>query len=373
MSLPMCWKRGSAHDHRLPDGFADIADNVIEELRRTNHVNGEWGLHLDLEAELHGCRIDASSAFAALVGGLLLTVWEGEPRPDVWATGAWYSRGGLREIDGVEEKLLAAAELGCRVFAAPGAQVEIAQDFVDKQRLAIEVVSLRHGQVDPRLALTEYLERLQVPPGRHDPSTLRAQYYLNISDSDRAREYYRKTIFEDVVLKCRDDLQSTGQECRNVGSLVTVVSHGWEIVLVAAGVFQPRRVLLLHDRNSAEFCRAVDTILTEVRKAKEEYSSDGNGFLREIEFVPVPFEERRFPGMVCEFGRLLREHAAEDPTVVDVTPGTKTMSLALWCVAPRASRFIYWQHSKVGARVIPFEERPELFGRDALDRLSDHL
>jgi hypothetical protein len=343
--LPLRWAADAGHSPRLPCGLRDLAERAVATLQ----PGRRFGLRLDDELERDGvdlsaAGLDCGSAWAAVVGGLVLLGEGGEPDRGVWATGAPTADGGVGPVGGLAEKLALARARGARLVFVPEAQVEEACALAG----GLGVAPLRAG-ADVRRGLAPYLAELDAPPPRDESDAgraRRADYYLRQASRAPARAdaYYRSDLLPSIAARCREQAAALPWPAPPP-LLVTIASDSPELTLIAVTALCPRRVLVLHtddDRGRGLRDAALGLL---VRAA---------GVVEAAAFADRDEPGAGLAGAVRSFAA----GAAPAELAFDLTPGHKLMSLALaLAVAPPGSWLLYLRHERAGRFVCPFSER----------------
>ena len=297
---------------------------------------------------LEGCY---GSVWAPLAAGLLLAAYKGKPDPAVWSSGVWLEKRGIWPIDELEAKLAVAAEFGAKTFFVPkGENIEKSRQWVESKGLPLDIQAIAVAEAKPRGALRQYLARLHLRPARDDPKAERAGYYLDRLTPQDAQQYYLDDILPDVATDCRRKLDESWP-CRAIAALITTVSGGTELIDLAVRVLRPPKCLALYS----------DMFETAARQVKERIEAGRSGPACEVRLKN--FHARQFDPMVMEFRKCLDEFTCGIPPeqiAIDLTPGMKTITLALFHLASRRSHLVYWDKDTHGPtnRPIPFSEVP---------------
>lgn len=319
-ALPLRWRAGEPDDGRLPAAVRDLAGRV-----RTTAGVTDWGLGFadgvaGPAAALSGLDVQADSGWVPLYGGLRLALDDLQPRPDVWATGAWDDERGVVAVDEVTRKAAYARALGARqMFVPAGLEDLVSHAGLEPGTLA----RLGNGRLG---ALDEYLLALGAPPsaprtdgpeGERMAAFRRCRTFWRRLPPARATAFYRTHLLDGVVRQCRARAETDYPGWR-VGTLVTVVSGSPELVQIAAEVTGAGRVVLLHTRDG-HFARQVDEARSRLQPG------------REVEAVAFDGEHGGIERSLAEvLGRL---NLPGSGLAFDLTPGTKRMTLALDQVA----------------------------------------
>jgi len=361
--VPFRWEKGNPSSPLLPPSLRAEAGRVIEALRgrRELALDGvTWGLQpgpwkspvpLDL-SRLDG--ITCRSAWAALAGGLILaTLRRGEarPNPDVWASGSWEPSRGIQRVDHLPAKLRLAREFGARCVFVPQSQRDEGRAIVEQDACEpVEIGTLIEGEPSAWDALAEYRHRLDAPPSIHDPFERRVNYYLRQAerhpdaDSNIADHYYQNHLLPELVQTYRQQIESRwpGQPFVH---LITIVSNGApELIPIAVGAFQPRHLWLIHTTD-----RPMRDRQEQVREWVHQQAED-------CAVHPLAFENEEEVRSDLP-ARLNKVDWQDGPRVLDLTLGTKLMSLVLDAQARPCDRIVYWAHRQERRRVVPGSQR----------------
>jgi len=366
--LPLRWQRRpadtspSGHDPRLPEDLRRIADRVIRQVAEEEPAVAEagWRLVLGVNNFPTALGLDLlagsyESAFVSLAAGLFLAVWEGKPDPTVWASGAW-ADGGIQPVEGLLQKAALAAQWGARVLFVPEQQLEKLENKMGAPGgpNGLRILPLQAGKPKLREALREYLDHLEVPPGREASREHRSAYFLRIADDTKARRYYREYILPEVREIWRPRLHQQAPLFQKVAPrLVTIVSKGFHLPELTGGVVQPQSCLLLYNEEMAEEIQKVKEALKEA--IGEHY------LLNEHLFTGHTREE-----LLQDFQKAMQEFLqgiSAEGLMVDLTPGQRLMNLALYDAMPAGSFALVFQAEmdKKTRRPIPFTENFELW------------
>ncbi len=342
--LPLQWQSNTLDSLYLPAKLRGLARAVAQTVHHP-----DWGLHLSRDAGLEGMDLrelddvlEVASGWASLAGGLLLAAEGGRPDPAVWATGAW-NEDGIRRVSHLKAKVQLAVEYGVRQLFVPESQVSEAERLARQQPHSLSIGALAEGKSDPQEALRNYRDALDLPPLPTDPQESRRAYYLRQEDEERARQYYRDNLLPDIVQNLR--AQWLEQNGGTATHLVTIASDNPELVSMAVGVVRPRTCLVLYTTDKAAKLAEVRQLLV--------------GNKTECELIPKKYAS---PEELLEkmSGAIQEVVAGADPegVLLDLTPGTKEMSLTLALeVAQAGNRLYYVRHQRKGSRVVPFSER----------------
>ena len=359
--LPLRWDCSRPHSDRLPASLRSLADDVLDHLGADSSIRLDstaWGLQLPDECGLDDCDLSSlepfpcASGWAALAAGLITAVEEGLPNPLVWASGAWDPQAGILPVGHVAAKTAAARDYGVQRLYLPPANLQDARQATGNAEL--EVYPLVAASLSPRKALAEYVANNKVRPGPSASHDACRRYYLHLRDPRRAEEFYVDRLLETIAAECREKLTGIC-DATALTHLVTIVSRRPAIIKLATRVIAPRECLLFYTDREA----AIQAAEQDVGQYMEQSG---------VRVQPVAFEDNEeLPGT---FRERIERFAAETGTenlVLDLTPGTKWMTLAMSAAAPPGSWLIYWWHAtrEGDVRIIPGSERPFLWRSEA--------
>lgn len=347
--LPLQWRENTPDSPRLPEKLGRLARDVA----RTVHLP-HWGLHLSSDVGLDttdlsdfNSHFQVESAWAAIAGGLLLAAEGGTPDPAVWASGGWNPNGGVANVGHLEPKLRLALEWGAREFFLPATQIKDAAAHLGTAD-TLQLHPLKTGTCDPKLALADYLARLDAPPP--PPPTPEDQlgfarcaaYFLRQPlHVASTQAYYRGALLPHIIDRLKRHVQTTSPTWRP-SLLVTIVSGSEVLVELMARVLNVSQVLLLHTPDSAHVDR---TKQVQARLAEAQISCRA-------------WRIRKDEGMLSDVTEGLRSFdIPASQMVFDLTPGTKLMTYALARVAPAGSWLVYLEHDYKHGRPQPGSER----------------
>jgi len=335
------WREGGSHDHGLPAKLWGLANRV---LRQVNQM-GLWTLHrlspydtLDLAA--FDEFLEHESGWAPLAGGLLVLTRGGRPRPDVWATGSWDGNGGVMRVGGLEAKLDLARRWNATEFFLPESQA-------DPKCAGLKLRALRSGLRAPADALSDYLTTLHAEPDMprlgNDEDFLRCvEYYKLLPNRDERRiPFYFSHLLPTLAERHRETIRDSWPDCKP-DYHVTVVSDSPDVVVLNALVSGARHCLLLRSNPEEE---TVDGGRPPARPTKaliERLKMEG------IDCMLGPFDIGRHADLLRQFrahlDAFLPSELDHARVLYDLTPGKKTMTLALAEVAQPGSWLMYLGH-----------------------------
>lgn len=363
-ALPVRWVRadGSAAGPDLPPGLAAEAQTVVELVSavqdRGEPVAGRWRLRLAADDcpdkyDLSGWRsAGGGSAWGILVAALMTAQYEVETDPTVWASVAWDAdHRRLKPVESLRAKVAAARHAGAvQLFVAPDQrlpQVDGIEIRRLNQRALNPVAALVPLQVAHALRprpLADYLAGFPDAPGeaRRRFFADANAYHRLLTDRgewDRASTYYRQELLGPIAARCRAQLPTNWPDRPR---LVTFLSGTSELVELAVRIHRPGRVLIL--------CTS-ETEVQQDRAAEQVANAAGCECLVEFRMISSDALPGTLPSAVAEFAR---DGRAED-LVIDLTPGTKAITLALYTdLAVSESRPVYVHTSRPDGSTIQF-------------------
>lgn len=339
--LPLQWRQEGTHDPGLPAKLHRLADRV---LRHLGLAEKSWSLHrLDpfraLDAAPFDEVLEHESGWAPLAGALHILTQGGKPCPDVWATGRWDGDGGIVAICGLKAKLALARAWRAREVFVPESQAHIPVED-------LKLGSLQSGLRAPTDALRNYLAALDAPPPTDASREERTKYYLRQpARTAAALAYYHSHLLGDIVTDRRRQLDTAWPGWAPT-HLVTVVSGSPELILLAARVLQVRHCLLLYTSDGK--------MLTEAEQAAKFLEQE------QVRAERRPFAgEQNVPWGMWQHLDPFIAGVPDNQLVLDITPGSKQMTLALEQLAGHFrpdAWLIYVRHQMERGRVVPFSE-----------------
>ncbi len=336
--LPLRWQADSGNDPGLPPALAELASCIRQQCR--DEQQRCWGLHLarpasEAPVDLSGldlAALEAGSAWAALTGGLLLGRDGLSPNPRVWASVAEDAEFGIAAVAGVAEKLDLAASWGAeRVFLPAQNQPQISQwQAPARSNLAIELLAPQRGNVSTARLLEAYLEQLGAVPSSDASLDVMLRYYRRVNRRT-ATQFVWDRLQEAIVAQCRQALPA---DCRPT-HLITVVSTELTLVALAPAVLQVQRCLLLClGKPTAAICEVLDQL--------EPYLTRAGIVTQRATIEAEMFHQRRQAtrDVLTEF----LNGTTPNKVAFDLTPGPKSITLALESAAPPGAWLVYCRH-----------------------------
>ena len=357
--LPLRWQRG-ADDPLLPRPLRQLAEQI-----RGQFQGAGWGLTLAkpdreeaVDLSLLQDSMGTDSAWASLVGGLLLARDGLSADAHVWASVAWNADYGIGSVAGVPAKLDLAAEWNVReIFVPAQNQPDVTKWREGHPQASLKIsllspLSLNNSGSSPGRVLEAYLDLLRVEPSADQSLELKKRFYTQVGRS-RALDFYWKQLLAEAVKNCRTSLPPNCQPTH----LVTVVGLEQSIVAMAALTLRVKHCLLLCTNPE-------DNRLAKCMKQVRERLEAEN-----IQCVvqQITSENRQEElAMIDQAVRSFAENVPPDKLACDLTPGFKSLTLALQAIAPRGCWLMYCRHEQQGAdnRVKPGTERYDCWQKD---------
>ncbi len=326
--FPLQWKMGLSDSKYLPKGFVEIAEKV----RTTTKIDG-WGLSLSEcieDLDLSELNFTAESAWAPLSASLIVADEGGCVMPNVFATGAWSSTGGVIAVEGIEQKLQAVIDLeipNSKLFVPSSNQREVLEAQETLKNNHVEIKYYAAGVLNVRESLKEHLEILDKPPHREDGDSFESRVaYLNRGrmNSKQSNEYQAKEISDDLAIKIR---QKMPKELLSIQKLAMFVSRNWALA-----------VLILKTLRPGEVCLVVSE---ESKKLVDNIKKYWDGIINEHQ--PV-WSAKEYKETAClnEIETWLLRDRENNSAAVEITGGTKTATAILIAAAKRTnSKIVY--------------------------------
>lgn len=355
--LPCQWQRGQPHDPFLPRPLVRLADLVCSQVKEKD--SEQWGLRLnvpyggeavDLSA-FDESAFEPSSAWASLATGLILAVKNLCPDTRVWASAAWDEKIGIGAVSGINEKLeLAKAWNASKVFL-PAQDHAQAEAWCQNSGVALDIRYLAPVADKPNAlrVLEPYLAELLVEPEPKDSLQRRLSYY-EIVPNKQAIKFYGKSFLWEAIKR---NSQKFLNHKLSVTHLVTALGNQANHVFMTAAALGVRHCLAVYKESGS------------VSSARQELNERCQSSGITLEFFEVPGES------IQEEARYLKERVekfAPPPTVTpsqlafDLTPGFKSLTLALLEVAPKGAHLLYCRHEQLpDGRVKPGTEKYDVW------------
>ena len=364
--LPVCWEKGTHPDNRLPVKLLDLADDILDSLCRYAEgrtetwagslCSDDWSLCAAVDVDLGGFEIDPKSAAVSLMAGLLVVASGGKPNPKIVATGAWKAGVGIESIGGLGPKTqLAACSPGVQMLFVPEFQQPGAEQFADEIRAngsggPLDIKSLKTTTSDPLRALSDLLAELEMPPSDNAEFTERKDHYLRLVgwNRDGAQRYYRNRLLSEIVARCRTKVQAQTSD-GSFDVLATILTRNYDLAVIAVGAFRPNRCILFF----------TDDTKKHLNDCREQMAP----WLAKDRVQPIEIDaEADVESLAQTISDTLRP-VCDQKLVIDLTPGKKTMTLAMYEAAPPAA-MLYYLHNKWRGRIVePDSENPDVWSK----------
>lgn len=354
---PLEWREHPQHDPGLAPQLIQLANLVVDQLKQpgwTLHQLKRFALPEPILTAL-ARNSDFSSAWAGLAASLEVAVTGADPDPYVWVTGCWDPQRGLQPVHGLVEKLRLAERHNVKEFFVPAEQLDEASRIVASGGNSLTIGQLRTGTTNPRDALRPLLLRLrarpQPPSNEDDEAAFQAciEYYNSQSLDERTYAFYETHLLPTVSARLKRYIQQQWPGWSPT-HLVTIVSRHRELAMLAALALQVRHVLLFYTDAPPTNDQTQD--MEHVRARLQDHG---------VQCTPVAFrDDASLQATLTERLMQFLDRVQPECAVVDLTPGTKLMSLCLAFSAPAGSWLLYLQHQTrpVGdRRPIPGTER----------------
>jgi hypothetical protein len=358
--LPLAWQRDTEHSRDLPEGLRVLADEVRDGLERP-----DWGLHWHetiqpSAAALQGlfAEMGFASGWAPLAAGLIIAAEGGQPDPHVWATGIW-NRRGIQSVSHLEEKLGLASDHGAVEFFVPESNRAEAESIIRERGLPQPRIGiLKAGTPERRTALCNYLVRLKAQPEPPQNADDRAGFDRCVRhhlgqprEEERTTQFYWSHLLPTIIERCRRQVQSQWKDWHPT-YLVTIVSASPELVPITALALGVQQCVLLYTRDlDSNGEKTQSSLATEDELPRSVRSVVSMLSQNDIVSIPIPFVDN--DAMQKQFetklGGILGS-VARDQLVIDITPGTKLMTLTLERAAPPESWLVYVRNDTLSAK-----------------------
>ncbi len=350
--LPVRWRsEGDPTTSRVPIALGELAQRIVDQLRRAGELDATTRWWLDLDDSLGGgefgpmpdlsrvTRLSYESAWATLAATLIVNAGQGRTLPQVWATGCWDPEMGVTLVDdaSLARKCALAHAWGAESLYVPFNQIPAARRVAPD---GLELRELRTGTKKIREALASYLFDLEDPPRWDAEDPIQQErcvtYYLKSGRVPGIMKYYQEQLMMPIIERCRTGLQQVAKDLGPRG-LITVLSFNVELIIIIVSTIRATSCLVIHNGRTAAFTQFVEEHGWRFEKLgctliPGDCGRDGK--LQEL--TPV------FQRMIRTFQE---DHDLHDEQVyVDLTPGFKVMSLALNIAAPGSVNRLYLSH-----------------------------
>lgn len=251
--LPLEWRAGAVCSPRLPQGLAAFAARVLEDVRVTR-----LSLHLpqwleDAGADFSGLTFSFDSAWAMLAAGAIVAAEGGSTVPGVLASAAWTRRdgepqGSIGRVQLFRIKIEAAAASGATTLFLPEEQRRFVEQGLREARSpGLTVQYLSNAPAKPGQALAPLLHALEAAPRLAANASFEqcCGYYTRTARAQQ-NDYFRDELLTALAEKMRPAL-ARESAVSGVDGVVVIASPNWAVACLVVELFQPQRVLLLHD------------------------------------------------------------------------------------------------------------------------------
>ena len=352
--LPLQWKKDAAgHQPHLPKGLVAVAENVKAHLKQNLGKQAAedfdaWTLHFSVKnapnlSELSPDEDSWSSAWISLFAGLWLAIKGLLPNPQVFATGAWQD--GLQPITGLDAKAAVAQEFGAsRLFYSEGSQPTDFPNTFQSTDGSCVLQSISRTESFKAAECLKYLLSAMAhePDSTASDTELDAYYQVRFqANKDSAREFYCRVLSPRIAEKN----QNSAVRNASLGTLITWVSNGWELIYNDLLLIKPKLLIVLTNRDFDLTNKAISDI-------------DDWCKTLQVPWIHLHFDGNLEPTFLFEeLCNRLRELSLPKPWHIDITLGTVTMSLALYRFSEEAVSYYYWNKEMKQHSVIPSTSR----------------
>ncbi|RMG33056.1 MAG: hypothetical protein D6725_16535 [Planctomycetota bacterium] len=322
--LPLQW----VPQERARSGFEPLhrrGQTVAAALGIEGYVLEPLG-HVTQEAvELVCCEESSSwrSGWLALALGLLSAATGRPLTAGTLATGAWDDARGLVPVDHIPEKARLVTELGARRLLIPD------RNATEVAAGAVEVVPLPCREIRFDHVIRPIAAELLVEPPADAPDNELQDHYRALracAGSDPADAWYERRLLPLIALRLRRQWEEQGHPSPEV--LVSLVSQSPPASLLAMAASAAKRIVVLHT-DDAEI-RQHAARLEKLIGAHPDLLAPGF----ELTMVPVSDND----ALLQKIGQIRDgelKHVPSGQVCVDLTPGTKEMTISMFANAAR--------------------------------------
>ncbi len=350
--LPVRWVAGEQERTGVPEPLVELARQVLRELDLEGTYSLDWSVAsgMDIGLDASSLTLTPGSAFVPLAAGLVLFTdrFGGRPNSRIWSTGAWDGR--LRAVCGLPQKVATMIQFAAEQIYVPFQNYEEAREQAERSGAGSNIIRQLPHASNLRQTISELLAQYRVAPARNAPIKDKAEHYLYLCCYHRptAKSYKHKEVLADIIEQCRQRLQGELKELAESSPILIVsASHSPDAAVIAAGVFRPSRLVVLHTEEPEQdkALKATERLLRQfnmqyhpcryaVQPAPEagEYGPSGADDLVAAAIEKAKAVFRRYRA------------TADRPVIVDLTPGTKLMTIGLMRAAPPPCRLVYLTH-----------------------------
>ncbi len=356
IALPVVWRRAGAADDGLVLPFGDRVSRSLDvpgwRLCAPEGVSKE-AVELLTDASL--VRWESGWVPAAIA---LLDVADTLEAPlRCLATGEWSPESGVLPVKGIPQKVELAVELGAERLLVPELNREEAERKRAELGAELKIVSLSCRHRDLREVLRACKDLFPPAPRADAPPQEHQKYFDRLISSgqyEKARAYYQRVVMPRVAAALREQwLQQTGQQ--SADTLVTIASGNAASAFYSVVATQPDRVLLLYTQNMRQKAEEIRDLVARFSRGL---------IARSPRWVFCEFDS---PDRLVEAQQGLRDqwlsNVPEGQVVVDLTPGTKEMTIEMYVSVRRpGDRAVYIRHRSKEGMAVPFTEKLVVYG-----------
>jgi hypothetical protein len=369
--LPVRWTYAAEQSGMLPASLVDCARRVLDRARQSprwqdqyrDRLQADWTLQWSLDAwqnvDFSQLSLLPESAFAPLSVGLLSALADVALSRDLFCSGQWDEEQCRWHVNNqtLLRKLQQSLDLGYRRFVVPASSKATVENFLKLHETAVESLQTKTLQdaTDLDTALAGVLVIGGSSPQPDDPLPDRESWYDSLRDEESAREFYETHLLSDAIRVAKDHLGKGELAGWSPQTLVSIVSHSAELIKLASLMFAPKHCVLIHTGGS------IGKSVTKLTQWFDE-SSDRPGYA-DPNSSEVPDDVDSLEKIVSIVGSLPRNidpATGSSGVLLDVTPGKRTMTLAILQAAQQGDRILCWWHdtSRYNRRAKPLSIQP---------------
>lgn len=376
--LPVKWAVSSGNTSGgLPQSLSDCAQRVLEHSRRSlrlqeqyrEMLNLNWTLQWSMsswkDVDLTQLLLLPESAFAPLSAGLLAAVSRVALSRDFFCTGQWdeeHSRWFVNNQT-LQRKLQKAVDLGYRRFVVPSRSKSTLENFLQLRELGTDVVQTKtlYDDADLDAALAGVLTIAGSPPRIDSPLDDRESWYDSIRDELSARAFYESHLMQDAVAVAKRHLASGSIDNWEPTTIVSIVSNSSELIKLATQTFHPENCVLIH--TGGAISKQVLELTRWLEKQRSQATKPNCPRYEDPEKTEVPDNVdslAQIVQLVSAIPRTIDPATGSSGVLLDVTPGKRTMTLAILQGAQKGDRILCWWHdtSAYNRRAKPLSVQP---------------
>lgn len=374
--LPIHWTDCDSDSENVPRGLQMLAQDVLEHARRSPRLRDQygdrlsrrwtiqWALDAWQKADFSDLPLSPESAYAPLSVGLVSAI-SGLPLiREFFCTGQWNAATASWNVNRqtLERKLGAAIDLGLRRFVVPASSSRTLEHYLEGkvggERVELQTAVLRD---DPDLdaAIADANVIAGWPPKREDSLEVRERWYDSIRDESTAREFYDSHLIDDAKEAASEQLEKSDLHQWSPDTLVSLVSHSSELIRLAALTFRPKRCILIHtdEQSGGSIKQALCDLRNWFGQDKGRAPHGGPDYVQ----VSGTMESLdKIVEVISEVPRGAVDSDGKSGVLIDVTPGKRTMILAMLQGARAGDRVLCWWHDTAphNRRAIPSSVQP---------------